>query len=167
MIVLMSGVHPFLFKLNSDGQPTVVAGVPPDYFSPTGQLWGNPLYKWEAHQEQNYGWWLKRLSLLLSLVDLVRIDHFRGFESAWEIPHGETTAVRELGQKITGSKFFQVVVDQFDDLPFIAEDLGFITEEVIPAARSMEFTWYEKYYNLLLIVCSLIPIYPITINITQ
>ena len=124
-------VHPFLFKLNSDGQPTVVAGVPPDYFSPTGQLWGNPLYKWEAHQEQNYDWWLKRLSLLLSLVDLVRIDHFRGFESAWEIPHGETTAVKGAWQKGPGSKFFQVVVDQFDDLPFIAEDLGFITEEVI------------------------------------
>lgn len=123
--------YPTLFKLAKDGLPTVVAGVPPDYFSKTGQLWGNPQYDWPIHKEQNYKWWLKRLEMLLSLVDLVRIDHFRGFEAYWEVPFGKKTAANGVWQKGPGSEFFRVLQEHFNQLPFIAEDLGFITKEVI------------------------------------
>ena len=124
--------HPDLFYLNSDLKPTVVAGVPPDYFSPTGQLWGNPLYRWEEHKKTNYQWWLERLGASLSLVDILRIDHFRGFAGYWEIPAGNTTA--EIGRWMPGpgSDFFTAVrANLGDDLPIIAEDLGLITPDVI------------------------------------
>jgi 4-alpha-glucanotransferase len=129
--------HPELFHLNEDRKPTVVAGVPPDYFSPTGQLWGNPLYDWEAHLSTGYSWWLERFDAILNAVDVVRLDHFRGFAAYWEIPAGNPTA--EIGRWVTGPGvvFFDAVVNHLKSfendgaLPIIAEDLGFITSDVV------------------------------------
>jgi 4-alpha-glucanotransferase len=129
--------NPELFYLDEDSQPTVVAGVPPDYFSPTGQLWGNPLYRWDAHKETNYAWWIERFRAVLKLVDIVRLDHFRGFAGYYEIPFGAKTA--ETGRWVPGpgSDFFKVLDEKLSDartteieLPIIAEDLGVITEDV-------------------------------------
>lgn len=122
--------HPELFKLDEDLSPRVVAGVPPDCFSATGQLWGNPVYDWRKHAESGYQWWLDRLKLALSLADVVRLDHFRGFEAAWEVPVGNPTA--EIGEWVEGpgDAFFDAVRKQFGGLPLVAEDLGLITEEV-------------------------------------
>ncbi|MHC1741144.1 MAG: 4-alpha-glucanotransferase [Anaerolineaceae bacterium] len=123
--------HPELFYLDNEGKPTVVAGVPPDYFSPTGQLWGNPLYRWEAHKADNYSWWVNRFRSVLSTVDIVRLDHFRGFAGYWEIPFGKPTA--EIGKwvKGPGQNFFDSIQSQLGTLPIIAEDLGEITPDVI------------------------------------
>jgi 4-alpha-glucanotransferase len=123
--------HPDLFHLDENGKPTVVAGVPPDYFSPTGQLWGNPLYKWEVHRASGYVWWLARMQASLKLVDILRIDHFRGFAGYWEIPAGNPTA--EIGRwvKGPGADFFKVVMDKMGSLPIVAEDLGVITPDVV------------------------------------
>ncbi len=123
--------HPQLFHLNAEGQPTVVAGVPPDYFSPTGQRWGNPLYRWDVHAQENYAWWIERLEAVFSLVDIARLDHFRGFAGYWEIPAEEETAVN--GQWVTGPgiKFFAAVEKTLGSLPILAEDLGEITPDVI------------------------------------
>lgn len=123
--------HPELFYLDEAGKPTLVAGVPPDYFSPTGQLWGNPLYRWEAHRSQEYSWWIERLKSTLKLVDIARLDHFRGFAGYWEIPYGMPTA--ELGRWVRGPglDFFEVVIRVLGDLPIIAEDLGLISPDVI------------------------------------
>jgi 4-alpha-glucanotransferase len=121
-----------LFKLDDRGQPLVVAGVPPDYFSATGQLWGNPLYDWDAMAAAGYAWWVARFKHLLELVDLVRIDHFRGFEAAWEVPAGATTAVDGAWIKGPGSAAFEAIGKAFggSQPPVIAEDLGLITDEV-------------------------------------
>jgi 4-alpha-glucanotransferase len=123
--------HPELFYLDDAGKPTVVAGVPPDYFSPTGQLWGNPLYRWEAHAQENYHWWVQRFSSVLKTVDIVRLDHFRGFAGYWEVPADKPTA--EIGRwvKGPGQPFFDAIKSQLGDLPIIAEDLGEITPDVI------------------------------------
>jgi 4-alpha-glucanotransferase len=123
--------HPELFYLDKAGKPTVVAGVPPDYFSPTGQLWGNPLYRWDIHQKDNYNWWVRRLKSVLTTFDIVRLDHFRGFAGYWEIPAGKPTA--EVGRwvKGPGQAFFDAIKTQLGDLPIIAEDLGEITPDVI------------------------------------
>ena len=123
--------HPDLFHLDESGKPTVVAGVPPDYFSPTGQLWGNPLYKWEVHQASGYAWWLERIQASLKLVDILRIDHFRGFAGYWEIPAGNPTA--EIGRWVKGPgvDFFKTVQDKLGSLPILAEDLGVITPDVV------------------------------------
>ncbi len=123
--------HPDLFFLTADGRPTVVAGVPPDYFSPTGQLWGNPLYRWDVHRQRDYSWWLERLRFTLASLDIVRIDHFRGFAGYWEIPAGSPTA--ETGRWVPGpgADFFNVVKSTLGDLLIIAEDLGLITPDVI------------------------------------
>jgi 4-alpha-glucanotransferase len=120
-----------LFYLDEEGQPTVVAGVPPDYFSPTGQLWGNPLYRWDALKGEGYKWWLERLEAVLGLVDIVRLDHFRGFAGYWEVPGDAETA--EKGRWIPGPgiDFFKAVERQLGDLPIIAEDLGVITPDVV------------------------------------
>ena len=125
-----------LFFLDDNSLPTVVAGVPPDYFSKTGQLWGNPLYRWDVHKKTGYAWWLDRFRAVLKMVDIVRVDHFRGFAGYWEIPFGEKTA--EKGQWITGpgSDFFKamnkgLVGDTDAELPIIAEDLGLITPDVV------------------------------------
>lgn len=123
--------HPELFFINQKGIPTVVAGVPPDYFSPTGQLWGNPLYRWSIHRQTGYQWWLKRMQSTLKLFDLIRLDHFRGFAGYWEVKYGRPTA--EIGSwvKGPGAHFFQTLQQEFGDLPIIAEDLGEITPDVI------------------------------------
>lgn len=119
-----------LFYLDEAGEPTVVAGVPPDYFSATGQRWGNPLYRWNVLALNGYDWWLARVRSVLNLVDVVRLDHFRGFEAYWEIPAGSPTA--EAGQwvKGPGEKLFRRLEEILGELPIIAEDLGVITPEV-------------------------------------
>lgn len=122
---------PDLFYLDSDGNPTVVAGVPPDYFSETGQLWGNPLYRWDIQSANAYQWWLNRLRAVLTLVDIVRLDHFRGFAGYWEVPAEEKTAEKGRWVPGPGANFFQTVRDRLGDLPIIAEDLGYITPDVI------------------------------------
>ncbi|MBR6022583.1 MAG: 4-alpha-glucanotransferase [Kiritimatiellae bacterium] len=141
--------NPGLFFLKEDGTPSVVAGVPPDYFSVTGQLWGNPLYDWAAHRAQNYDWWVARLKRVLSLVDIVRIDHFRGFEAYWEIPGGETTAINGHWVKGPAEHLFDVLKARMGELPIIAEDLGLITPEVValrehcgfPGMRILQFAF--------------------------
>jgi len=123
--------HPEWFQLDGQGRPTVVAGVPPDYFSATGQRWGNPLYRWDRLAEDDYGFWVDRLRHTLELVDLVRIDHFRGFEAYWEIPAEEETAVRGRWVPGPGPDLFRALRRVLgDDLPLIAEDLGVITDDV-------------------------------------
>ncbi len=119
-----------LFYLDPLGQPTVVAGVPPDYFSPTGQRWGNPLYRWDLMAENGYRWWIRRLSRVLSQVDEVRIDHFRGFVNYWEVPADEPTAINGRWLKGPGRAFFDAVAAAMGRLPIIAEDLGMITKDV-------------------------------------
>jgi 4-alpha-glucanotransferase len=125
--------HPEYFHLDEAGNPSVVAGVPPDYFSPTGQLWGNPLYRWDVLRASGYDWWIKRLRATLRTVDLVRLDHFRGFEAYWEVPAGETTATRGRWVKGPGAEVFDALRSALgsDPLPLIAEDLGVITPEVV------------------------------------
>ena len=122
--------NPELFFLDEAGQPTVVAGVPPDYFSETGQLWGNPLYRWDVHAEDGYRWWMNRMRAALSVVDVVRLDHFRGFAGYWEIPAEEVTAIKGHWVPGPGADFFHTMQDTFGQLPIIAEDLGEITPDV-------------------------------------
>ena len=120
-----------LFFLDEAGLPEVVAGVPPDYFSKTGQLWGNPLYKWSLHKKNGYAWWIKRMQSVLRQVDIVRLDHFRGFEAYWEVPFGNETAEHGRWVKGPGHDFFHAIKNQLGELPIIAEDLGVITDGVI------------------------------------
>ncbi len=121
-----------LFELDTKGYPTKVAGVPPDYFSATGQLWGNPLYKWTQHTKTGYDWWIQRLKHQLSLADYVRIDHFRGFDKYWAIPYGDETAVNGKWVDAPGINFFTTLEATLGyDLPIIAEDLGEIDESVV------------------------------------
>jgi 4-alpha-glucanotransferase len=123
--------HPHLFKLDQDGQPTVVAGVPPDYFSATGQLWGNPLYDWQAMADDGFQGWIARFRHLLELVDVVRVDHFRGFQAAWEVPAHAKTAVGGRWVEGSGMAVFDAVDKALGGhVPIIAEDLGVITDEV-------------------------------------
>ena len=122
-----------LFELDERGQPTVVAGVPPDYFSSTGQRWGNPQYRWPAHAAERYGWWVQRLRRTLMLVDIVRIDHFRGFADYWEIPASETTAVNGRWRTGPGQDLFDAASQALGPLPVIAEDLGLLS----PAVKSL------------------------------
>ncbi len=139
--------HPDIFRLDEDLTPEVVAGVPPDAFSSTGQRWGNPLYRWDALKERGYDWWVQRMRWATITCDIVRLDHFRGFESYWEIPADEPTAVH--GHWVKGPKddLFIALRQALGDLPFIAEDLGMITKEVhalrerldIPGMRVLQF----------------------------
>jgi 4-alpha-glucanotransferase len=139
--------NPELFYLDGDLQPTVVAGVPPDAFSETGQRWGNPLYRWDALKKSGYEWWVRRMSSALETCDIVRLDHFRGFESYWEIPAAEPTAVNGRWIKGPADDLFRVLNARLGDLPFIAEDLGLITPEVhalrerlgIPGMKVLQF----------------------------
>ena len=119
-----------LFFLDEKGSPRVVAGVPPDYFSSTGQRWGNPIYQWDLMKESGYRWWTDRFRQNLSMVDIVKIDHFRGFEAYWEIPASEPTAVKGRWVKGPGASLFRSVRDALGDIDVIAEDLGVITDEV-------------------------------------
>ena len=122
---------PNLFCMDKTGRrPSCVAGVPPDYFSETGQLWGNPLYDWKVHKKEKYEWWVTRIKSCLKLYDRIRIDHFRGFESYWEVPYGSLTAEKGKWKKGPGIDLFDEIKKELGELPIIAEDLGDITEEV-------------------------------------
>ena len=131
--------HPDLFSLDKNGKPTVVAGVPPDYFSETGQRWGNPLYRWAKMEENKFQWWVERFRRTFLLVDIARIDHFRGFVGYWEIPATERTAVK--GRWVAGpkDKLFKAVQRKLGTLPIIAEDLGVITPDVTALRNEFEF----------------------------
>jgi len=132
-------VHPDLFKLNDRKKPEVVAGVPPDYFSKTGQRWGNPIYRWEVMKESGYAWWLKRMDRNLRLLDWVRIDHFRGLVAFWEIPAEKETAVEGRWVAAPAIDFITQVVQKFPQLPVIAEDLGIITPDVQEVMKHFGF----------------------------
>jgi len=122
--------NPHLFHLDENGERLVQAGVPPDYFSTTGQLWGNPLYRWERMARDGFAWWIERFRAVFELVDIVRLDHFRGFEAYWEVPGSEKTAVRGQWVKGPGTALFEAVEKALGRLPIIAEDLGLITPPV-------------------------------------
>lgn len=128
-----------LFHLEPSGKPTVVSGVPPDYFSETGQLWGNPLFNWEVHAKTEFAWWKRRVRSYLYLFDFFRIDHFRGFAGYWEVPFGEPTAVNGRWVKGPSASFFLSLQMEFDKLPIIAEDLGEITPDVIELREQFGF----------------------------
>ncbi len=119
-----------IFQLDEHGQPTVVAGVPPDYFSATGQRWGNPLYRWDVLRDSGYRWWIARIQTNLRLTDLVRLDHFRGFVAYWEIPVTEATAIQGRWMPGPGIALFDALRQELGALPLVAEDLGFITQDV-------------------------------------
>lgn len=141
-----------LFDLRENGQPRTIAGVPPDYFSATGQCWGNPLYLWDVMARTGYQWWIERIRATLELVDLVRLDHFRGFEKYWEVPGGAMTAVHGRWVPGPGSDFFSTLEKALGKLPIIAEDLGYITPEVealrdrwgFPGMRVLQFAFSSK-----------------------
>jgi 4-alpha-glucanotransferase len=141
--------NPQEFKLNADGSPKVVAGVPPDYFSATGQLWGNPIYNWENMRHENFRWWIDRVRAALKTVDIVRVDHFRGFAAAWEVPGGDETAVNGQWVEVPGREMFEALKQALGDLPFWAEDLGVITPDVeelrdsfgFPGMRILQFAF--------------------------
>ncbi len=143
--------RPDLYLLDAQGHPNVVAGVPPDFFSATGQRWGNPLYDWSAMRQDGYQWWIARVRRQLALADLIRIDHFRGFVDYWEIPADEPTAVCGRWQPGPGNELFDVLARELGDLPIIAEDLGVITPEVtalrihtgFPGMRVLQFAFSE------------------------
>jgi 4-alpha-glucanotransferase len=143
--------HRELFELDEQGLPTVVAGVPPDYFSLNGQRWGNPLYRWELHREQGYRWWISRVRANLRFADLIRLDHFRGFAAYWEIAASEPTAVNGRWLPGPGRELFDAIRDAFGELPLIAEDLGFITQAVhqlredvgLPGMKVLQFGFGE------------------------
>jgi 4-alpha-glucanotransferase len=131
--------HPELFHLDEAGNPTVVAGVPPDYFSRTGQRWGNPLYRWEVMAASGYAWWMQRLRTTREMVDIIRLDHFRGFEAYWEVPAANETAVHGRWVSGPGATFFKAVHKGLGDLPIVAEDLGLITPEVRTLRERFKF----------------------------
>ena len=128
--------NPQLFQLDEGGLPTGVAGVPPDYFSEDGQLWGNPLYNWGAMRADGYRWWMQRIAAAGRLFDVIRIDHFRGLESYWSVPYGDVNARRGHWVKGPGQDFIDAVHRRFPELHLIAEDLGFLTPEVIELQRN-------------------------------
>lgn len=131
--------HPELYYLDERGQPALVAGVPPDYFSATGQRWGNPLYRWDLMDEHGYRWWIDRVRHVFSLVDILRIDHFRGFDAFWEIPASEPTAMVGRWVKGPGQKLFQALQGALGELPIVAEDLGVVTPEVVALRERFDF----------------------------
>jgi 4-alpha-glucanotransferase len=145
--------NPGIFELHEDLSPIRVAGVPPDYFSATGQRWGNPLYKWDVLRQQGFGWWIDRVRRAHSLYDIIRLDHFRGFEAFWAIPAENDTAVVGEWIKAPGAELFQKLNDELGQLPFIAEDLGVITPEVdalreqfnFPGMRIFQFGFADRH----------------------
>ena len=151
--------NPELFQLDPSRRPTVVAGCPPDSFTADGQLWGNPIYNWERHHAERYHWWIRRMKAAARMYDVVRFDHFRGFESYWAVPAGDKTAASGSWMKGPGMDFVGAIKRALPDLPIIAEDLGFVTEEVkqlladsgYPGMKVMEFAFdtreeSSKYY---------------------
>jgi 4-alpha-glucanotransferase len=145
-------VHPGLFELDKDFKPERVAGVPPDYFSATGQRWGNPLYRWEVLEAHGFDWWIARIRRAVELYDIVRLDHFRGFEAYWAIPAGEETAVNGKWVKAPGLELFRALEAALGPLPLVAEDLGLITPEVealrlelkMPGMKVVQFGFSSK-----------------------
>lgn len=131
--------HPELFEIGEDLRPIRVAGVPPDYFSATGQRWGNPLYRWDLLESRGFDWWVERIRRMRTLYDAMRLDHFRGFEAYWAIPAREATAVHGEWVKAPGERLFSKLRDELGSLPFVAEDLGFITPEVDALRREFGF----------------------------
>ncbi len=138
-----------LFDLDAQGKPSVVAGVPPDFFSQTGQRWGNPLYRWRAHAKEGYAWWVERIRRTFELVDIVRIDHFRGFAGYWEIPATEPTAIHGRWLPGPGAPLFKAIAAALGPMPIIAEDLGVVTPDVValrkkfglPGMRVLQFAF--------------------------
>ncbi len=128
-----------LFQLDEKQNPIAVAGCPPDAFSNTGQLWGNPLYRWEEHSATRYQWWLERISYSLNLYDVVRVDHFKGFDEYYSIPYGEETAINGHWEKGPGYEFFQILKEQLGDADIIAEDLGYITQSLKDLLKKTEY----------------------------
>ncbi|MDD5773755.1 MAG: 4-alpha-glucanotransferase [bacterium] len=131
--------NPELFNLDGNKKPVTVSGVPPDYFSSTGQLWGNPVYRWDALKETNYKWWIDRMARDLEIFDIMRIDHFRGFVGYWEVPASEITAVNGRWVQANAVDFFNTVACKFPGMPFIAEDLGIITDDVREVIKKFNF----------------------------
>ncbi len=144
--------HPDIFELQQDLSPIRVAGVPPDYFSPTGQRWGNPLYRWDVLEERDFDWWVDRMRRALALYDIIRLDHFRGFEAFWAIPAEDGTAIHGEWVKAPGTELFTALRNQLGELPLIAEDLGLITREVdalrdkfeLPGMRVLQFGFSDR-----------------------
>jgi 4-alpha-glucanotransferase len=140
---------PSAFRLDEAGRPTHVAGVPPDYFSETGQRWGNPVYDWEAMKQDKFRWWIRRVEGTRNQVDVIRIDHFRGFEAGWSIPASEPTAIHGEWVKAPGMELFREIREQLGEVPILAEDLGLITKEVehlrdanaFPGMRVLQFAF--------------------------
>lgn len=145
-------VHPELFELDEDLKPIRIAGVPPDYFSPTGQRWGNPLYRWQVIAEHGFAWWIDRIRRAVELYDIVRLDHFRGFEAFWAIPAEDETAVNGEWVKAPGPELFRALESAIGPLPLVAEDLGLITPEVdalrqqieMPGMKVLQFGFSDK-----------------------
>ena len=143
---------PKSFQLDEKNVPVEVAGVPPDYFSEDGQLWGNPLYNWDGMKEDGYSWWIRRIGGAAKLYDVLRIDHFRGLESYWAVPYGETTAKKGHWIKGPGMDLVGVLTKTFPEIQFIAEDLGFLTPEVhqlledsgLPGMKVLEFAFDSR-----------------------
>jgi len=131
--------NPEIFLFDEERKPVKVAGVPPDYFSATGQLWGNPLYNWQKLKETNYNWWVERVRANLSTCDIIRIDHFRGFEAYWAVPYGDDTAINGQWEPGPGIDLFNAIKSQLGELPIIAEDLGLMTQGVIDLREATGF----------------------------
>lgn len=131
--------NPEQFRLDATGKPLVVAGVPPDYFSSTGQFWGNPLYNWDRMRAGGFKWWIERVRAIFTMVDIARVDHFRGFEACWEIPGGDKTAERGQWIKTPGRELFHQIREVLGELPIIAEDLGVITSDVVELRDELGF----------------------------
>ncbi|HYX27704.1 MAG TPA: 4-alpha-glucanotransferase [Pyrinomonadaceae bacterium] len=148
--------NPDQFKLNADGSPIVVAGVPPDYFSKTGQYWGNPIFNWERMLADGFKWWIERVRATLQMVDIARIDHFRGFAACWEIPGGDKTAECGRWVEAPGRELFTAIRNALGELPIIAEDLGVITPDVeklrddfgFPGMRILQFAFSSDTRNI-------------------
>ncbi len=147
--------NPELFEFNGQLNPVRVGGVPPDYFSETGQLWGNPLFRWDVLKAQGYRWWIDRIRTNLFLYDIIRIDHFRGFAAYWAVPYGEKTAINGKWIPCPGKEFFEALRNEFGDLPIIAEDLGVITPDVeelrdsfgLPGMKILQFAFDSSEAN--------------------
>jgi 4-alpha-glucanotransferase len=141
--------NPASFAVDKKGNRTLVAGVPPDYFSETGQLWGNPQYKWKVLEKDGFKWWIERFRQMFHLYDAIRVDHFRGFDAYWEVPASEKTAINGKWVKGPGAKLFDAIKKELGELPIIAEDLGFVTKGVeelrdafeFPGMKILQFAW--------------------------
>ena len=144
-----------LFQFDKEKNPIAVGGVPPDYFSATGQLWGNPLFRWDALQKDHYHWWIERIKSNLVLYDIIRIDHFRGFAAYWSVPYGEKTAVNGKWIPCPGKELFEYIRQEFGEIPIIAEDLGVITDDVeelrdsfgLPGMKILQFAFDSSEAN--------------------